>query len=391
MRRKKVAIIGAGPGGLTLARILCMNEIDVSVFERDAFDIYRPQGGSLDMHAESGQYAITCADLFSEFKQYARYEDQEARIYNKHGELQFLDDDVTGKDRPEIDRGQLREIFLKSIPAETIRWNHEFQQVKFRSKNEDSHDDGVEVIFKNGARETADLVVGADGARSRVRPLISDVTPIYTGVSFVTLGLDDVDEKHPQLARLIGRGMSFALGDSKAIIGHRDANAHLGIYVCLRISEEWLFNGDFVKASKHERKTVLAKHFDAWSSELLQLIHQSGDSMIARGVYSLPPGHRWKHKCGVTLLGDAAHLMTPFGGNGANLAMQDGAELGIALTSNDNWDEAVRLFEEKMFERAEGPAADALGSIGKVFSEHGLNHILEQFKNHENLTLEPHA
>ncbi len=112
MNRPRIAIVGGGPGGLTLARILHLHGVHASVFEREVFSSVRPQGGSLDMHTESGQYAIKCAGLTAEFERIARYEDQESRIYDKHGALRFVDTDTSGKDRPEVDRGHLRQMLL---------------------------------------------------------------------------------------------------------------------------------------------------------------------------------------------------------------------------------------------------------------------------------------
>jgi|HubBroStandDraft_6_1064221.scaffolds.fasta_scaffold44735_6 2-polyprenyl-6-methoxyphenol hydroxylase-like FAD-dependent oxidoreductase len=243
MRQPSIAIVGAGPGGLTLARILHRHGIPAPVFEREKFSaVRRRQGGSLDMHAESGQFAIQYAGLNAEFTRIARYEDQESRVYDKHGKLLFAEEDVAGKDRPEVDRGQLRQIFLDSLHSSAVHWDHELTAIRPRPQK-----DGFELVFRNRASETFDLVVGADGAWSRVRPLVSDARPIYSGVAFVVLGIDDVDARHPELARLVGRGLMFALGDSKAISGHRDANAHLSIYAALRAPEDWIKNGGLDK------------------------------------------------------------------------------------------------------------------------------------------------
>src|SRR5271170_1105197 len=213
----QIAIVGAGPGGLTLARILHLHSIPATVFAREAFPTARSQGGSLDMHADTGQFAIQSAGLATEFKRIARYEDQEARIYDKHGTLRFLDVDTSAKDRPEVDRGHLRQMLLESLPPGVVQWNHELSTAT-------QNDDGTfELVFRNGSRKSFDLVVGADGAWSRIRPLVSTARPIYSGVMFVELGIDDVDARYPELAQLVGRGMMFALGDSKTLMGHRDA------------------------------------------------------------------------------------------------------------------------------------------------------------------------
>jgi 2-polyprenyl-6-methoxyphenol hydroxylase-like FAD-dependent oxidoreductase len=380
----RIAIIGAGPGGLTLARILQLHGLNATVFEREAFSSVRPQGGSLDMHAESGQYAIECAGLAVEFKRIARYEDQEGRVYDKHGTLHLIDDDVTGKNRPEVDRGQLRQMLLDSLASHVVRWGHELSAIHAK------YDATYELVFRNGISERFDLVVGADGAWSRVRPLVSQARPIYSGVAFVELGIDDADARHPELARLVGRGLTFFLGESKALIAHRDAHAHLGIYAALRAPEDWMEQGGLDTSSPDAMKASLAAHFNGWSKNLLELIHRSGERMMPRAIHALPVGHRWQNRPGITLLGDAAHLMSPFGGDGANLAMQDGAELAQALSKGKDWRAAVQGYEAAMFVRAESSAAGARQAIDEVFSEDGLVHTLQAMAAHRGQNAESH-
>lgn len=371
MHKPSIAIIGAGPGGLTLARILHLHGFRATVFEGEASSSARPQGRSLDMHTRTGLYAIECAGLSAEFGRIARYEDQESRVYDKHGRLLFLDDDVSGKDRPEVDREQLRQMLLDSLPSDVIRWGCALNAVQ-------PQDDGTfQLVFRNGASERFDLVVGADGTWSRVRPLVSQARPVYSGVMFIELSIDDVDTRYPEIAHLVGRGLTFALGNSKALIAHRDANAHIGGYAALRAPEDWIEKGGLNVSSPEAMKISLAAHFSGWSESLLELISRSGDRMTPRPIHALPVGHRWEHRPGVTLLGDAAHLMSPFSGEGANLAMRDRADLAHALAGAEDWDTAVRGYEATMFARAEEAAAMANDGINEVFSEDGLPHILQ--------------
>jgi 2-polyprenyl-6-methoxyphenol hydroxylase-like FAD-dependent oxidoreductase len=370
----QIAIVGAGPGGLTLARILHLHGIPATVFEREEFSTARSQGGSLDMHVDTGQFAIQCAGLATEFKRIARYEDQEGRIYDKHGKLRFLDVDTSAKDRPEVDRGHLRQMLLDALPPGVVQWNHEL-------RTDTQNDDGTfELVFRNGSRSSFDLVVGADGAWSRIRPMVSTAHPVYSGVMFVELGIDDADTRYPQLAQLVGRGMMFALGDSKTLMGHRDANSHLGIYTAMRVPEDWVQTSGLDWSSTEATKASLAAHFAGWSEELLQLINKSsvnGEKIAPRPIYALPVGHRWEHRNGVTLIGDAAHLMSPFGGDGANLAMRDAADLALALAKDSDWKAAVQRTEIAMCTRAEPAAAGAWDAIQDTFYEDGLAHALQ--------------
>lgn len=375
MHKPSIAIVGAGPGGLTLARLLHLHGLQATVFEGEALSSARPQGWSLDMHSETGQFAIGCAGLTAEFQRIARYEDQEMRVYDKHGTLLLADTDVSGKDRPEVDREQLRQMLLDSLPTGAIRWNHKL------STAQPQDDDTFELAFQNGASERFDLVVGADGAWSRVRPLVSQVRPVYSGVVMVALGTDDADVSHPELARLVGHGMMFALGDGKALTGHRNANAHIGIYAGLRVPEDWAKTGGLDRSSSSTLRASLAAHFSGWSENLLRFIHDCGESITPRPIYALPVGHRWEHRSGVTLLGDAAHLMSPFSGEGANLAMRDAADLALALAGEEDWETAIRGYEVAMFARAEEAAVGAREGINEVFSEDGLSHVLGFMKH----------
>ncbi len=374
MKQMRIGIVGAGPGGLVLARCLYQSGIKPTVFEREPHASARTQGGSLDMHAESGQYALECAGLSAEFRAVARYEDQESRVFDQLGVLRFKDDCVEGKNRPEVDRGQLRQILIDSLPGEATRWDHAVTAVERKA------DGSFRLTFCSGEIEIVDLVVGADGTWSRIRPLLSEAAPIYSGITFVELGIDHVDLRYPELAARMGRGLSFALGDSKALIAHRDANAHLGIYAVLRAEEDWVARRLLDRTSPESSRHTLAAHFQDWSPELLELILHSDDRIVPRGIYALPVGHRWVNCPGATMLGDAAHVMSPFGGDGANLAMLDGAELALGLTSalatGSDWREAVREFEETMFIRAEAAARGAWDAIQEVFSETGIEHML---------------
>ncbi len=377
----RIAIIGAGPGGLTLARVLQVRNIPTVVFERESHPDERPQGGTLDLHPETGKLAVHLAGLDEQFRAIARYEDQGGRLLNKEGQVLLEDaqNQETG-DRPEVDRTALRAMLLDSLAPGVVRWGRNLRSVRQMENGT------YELSFEHDQPETFDLVVGADGAWSRVRPLLSDTTPMYTGVTFIEFGLDDVDQQHPALARLVGHGSMFALANNKGLIAQRNGHAHIRVYAGMRKPEGWETAAGFDAKSPQTARAWLLDQFSDWNQSLLALIQESNDRFAVRPLYMLPVGHRWDFRAGVTLLGDAAHLMSPFSGEGVNLAMTDGADLARAISECTTLEEAVRSYEEKMFPRAEIAARGADEGLKGAIAPDAPAHTLALLRE---LTAEP--
>ncbi|HLZ60643.1 MAG TPA: NAD(P)/FAD-dependent oxidoreductase [Ktedonosporobacter sp.] len=367
----RIAIIGAGPGGLTLARILQTRHIPTTVFEREHNPDERPQGGTLDLHPESGQHAVHQAGLDEQFQAIARYEDQGMRLLDRQGQILLENghDQETG-DNPEVDRTALRAMLLDSLASGVVRWGYNLRSVR-------QADDGMyDLLFEHGLTETFDLVVGADGAWSRVRPLLSSATSFYTGVTFIEFGLDDVDQSHPALARLVGHGTMFALASNKGLLAQRNGHAHIRVYAALRIPEAWETSTGFDAADPQAARTWLLDQFSDWDPILLALIHECNDRFVVRPLFMLPVGHRWNFHAGVTLLGDAAHLMSPFSGEGVNLAMLDAADLANAISTSSTLEDAVRTYEKTMFARAEIAARAAHEGVTNAIAPDAPAHTL---------------
>jgi 2-polyprenyl-6-methoxyphenol hydroxylase-like FAD-dependent oxidoreductase len=360
-KKPQIAIVGAGPGGLTLARILHLRGITSTLFELDAHALARQQGGTLDLDSASGQFALEQAGLTGEFRHLARYEDQGIRLLDKHGQVHFDDPGDAADDRPEIDRTQLRDLLLASLPQDLVRWGHELQEVR------PSESGTYDLVFENATAGPFDLVVGADGAWSRVRPLVSSYAPQYTGVTVIEFGIDDIDARHPSLSQLVGHGNFAAYGDAKSLMAQRNANAHVRVYAAMRMPEGWARQHFNLSNAREVREKILGFYSD-WAPELKDLVRLSNDRMQALPLYALPVGHRWTNHTGITLLGDAAHLMSPHGGSGVNNAMRDAAELGRLLSESDDWREGVRIYEPEMFERVLDSARDASHGIATALS-----------------------
>ncbi|MBQ0830830.1 FAD-dependent oxidoreductase [Streptomyces tagetis] len=339
--RYRIAVVGGGPAGLTFARVLRRHGHPVTILERDPAPDARPLGGTLDLHEELGQRALDKAGLLAEFRALSRPEGQAMRILDADGTV-LRDWRPRPDDRahPEIDRGQLRDLLLGPLD---VQWGRGVTRVVPGAR------DGVPVHFADGRQETFDLVVGADGAWSRVRPAVSSATPTYTGVTYVETSLDDVDTRHPDLARLIGDGSVAAYGVNRALVAQRNSGGHVKVYAQFRAPLDWHTNLDPADAEA-VRSSLLAL-FDGWAAPVLGLLRH-GTAFVHRPLHVLPVSHTWTHVPGVTLLGDAAHLMPPLGA-GANLAMLEGAELAESLAARpEDLDETVRAFEERMWARA---------------------------------------
>lgn len=365
-----IAIVGAGLGGLLLARVLHVHGIPATVYEAEASPEARAQGGMLDIHHDTGQPALAAAGLTDAFRAIVHPGGQAARTLDKQGHV-LLDepDDGTGG-RPEVPRGELRRILLDSLPPDTVRWGMKLSDVT-------RPDDGRHALrFADGSTEVADLVVGADGAWSKVRPLLSDAMPVYSGGTFIETWLHDCDRRHAESARIVGGGAMYALSPGKGITAHREPHDVLHTYVALKKPEAW-----FERIAESDPRTALARvadEFADWHPALKALITDGDLPPALRPLYTLPLDHRWDRIPGVTLLGDAAHLMPP-SGEGANLAMLDGAELGEAIAAHPgDVETALGLYEAKMFTRSHAAAIDAVALHDMLFGE-GAPHDLVAF------------
>jgi 2-polyprenyl-6-methoxyphenol hydroxylase-like FAD-dependent oxidoreductase len=348
-----VTIIGAGLGGLTLARVLHVNGIPSTVYEAEESPTARTQGGMLDIHDYNGQIAVEAAGLMDEFQGLVLPGRQAIRVLRPDGTvLHEQGDDGTGG-RPEVQRADLRQMLLDSLPEGTVRWGSKVTGVHDRT-----------VTFEDGSTVDADVLVGADGAWSRVRALVTDAKPEYTGMSFVETYLYDAGTRHPEVAQAVGGGSMFAPGQGKGIFAHREAGDTLHAYVEFNRPLDWF-----------DDPAKIVAEFEGWTPELTALITESDTEPVFRPHYALPAGHRWERVPRVTLVGDAAHLMPP-NGEGANLAMLDAAELGQALASKDV-ETALAEYEEAMFVRAAHTAEDSEEMIQSLFGDEPPQKLLD--------------
>jgi len=224
-----------------------------------------------------------------------------------------------------------------------------------------------------------DLVVGADGTWSRVRPLLSTYRPQYTGLTFIEFGIDDIDRRFPALSRLVGRGKIGIHGEGREIIAQRNGHAHVRGYAIFRVPADWA-DRRFDFTSPISVRTELLREFCDFADEITELLRAANDTFVARQIHALPVGHRWTHRPGLTLIGDAAHVMPPFGGEGVNAALLDAAALAERLVEVEDASAAVRAFEADMFERVEEAARESADAAATFLSHDSLAETLGMYR-----------
>jgi len=360
--RARIAVIGAGPGGLTCARILQRHGIAATVYDRDSGPDARDQGGTLDLHADNGQIALREAGLLDEFLALSRPEGQEMRQMDPSGTITSHQIPAPEERfKPEIDRGVLRDLLLGSLEPGTVAWGHGLERV-------DGPADGPRRLhFTDGTTVEADLVIGADGAWSKVRRAISSATPEYSGVSFLEAWFNDVETRHPAIAELVGQGGAHAADGERGMFAQRNGGDHIRVYLIQRVAVDWLRAAGLTPHDTDRIRALLLEQYADWSPGLRQLITDNDGPCVDRPIFALPVPHTWQHNPTVTLLGDAAHLMPPLG-VGVNLAMLDAGELALALASSATVDDAVRAYEKTMLPRSTEYARVLEGGAGQLLA-----------------------
>lgn len=382
---QKIAIIGAGPAGLTLGAILQKHNVPFTIYDSDASPHERNQGGTLDLHPKGGQAALIEAGLWAEFTKYARPEADVLKIVKNDGEV-LWDGNTTDKveipegqkfdNRPEIDRADLKHILLGAIKPESIRWGKHLREAVA------GHDGTYDLHFKDGTVDSNfNLVVGADGAWSKIRRLVSDTVPTYAGISLVECWSYDVATKNPWMLEYVGAGSCFSFGEDRAIQIQRLGDGSVRTYASLRKPESFLKDCGIDWNSPGAVERYVKEYFDDCGADLKRMILESNDMFAPRTLYHLPVGFSWNHRAGVTLVGDAAHLMTPFAGVGVNAAMMDSLSLAQAIIAfveqgkDESLAEGIRKYEGEIFLRGEAFAKKTMEGMQRHFSAGGSEHL----------------
>lgn len=371
IQNKKIAIVGGGPGGLTLARLLQLKGANVTVYERDFNKDARLVGSPLDMHEESGLAALRKANLLDEFKKNFRPGADRMLIVNEAAEIIFSDhENKPAEDfgneyfRPEIDRGPLRNMLLESLQPGTVVWDSHFISM------EPQHE-GWLLHFKNGLSAHADVVIAADGANSKIRPYITNIKSFYSGITMLEGHVYDAKKAVPNIHALLNDGKIMAFGNKKNILMGQKGNGEIGFYASFKADENWSTTNGLDYTDKAQVLEWFKTTYYEWSSIWYELFENAATPFIPRPIYCMPLDQTWNALPNATMLGDAAHVMPPFAGEGANMAMLDALELSECLTSDEypTLKEAISSYEITMRNRAAKAAKESLENGERMHSE----------------------
>ena len=375
---KRIAVVGGGPGGLTLARLLQKGGANVTVYERDKNRYARVQGSALDLHETSGLAALEAAGLLDAFWANHRPDLDRLRITDADGKI--LHEHIrrrsgVGK-RPEIERGPLRDILLDSLQPGTVHWDCRLESASIQ-------DDRVVLQFAGGRTAIADIAIGSDGANSRLRELVTDIRPTYVGVSLVEAVVPAANQTIPQLWELLGGAALIALGGERTIGMGTKPDGSVLFYAGLKTQDEGLERSLDDATNGDQRVAWFDANFKGWS-DLWEPLFRHALSVVWRPLLVCSMDKRWDTKHNVTLIGDAAHVIPPYAGEGVNMAMLDAFVLSTHLLSAETAHVAIAAYEEEMFTRMHSTTADTMNNIETFYATDAADLVVKLFRSFGN-------
>ena len=268
-------------------------------------------------------------------------------IDSQGNELPGMGDETHEDPGPEIDRKDLRQLLLDSLAPDTVAWGHVVQEVHREA------DERWRLDIRGQAPVIADFVVGADGIGSKVRHRLTSVQPVYTGVNMIAANIREDLWRDSEIDKILGEGSVMFAGGRKTVFVQRCNHDLILLYISMHVAESWPKSAGFTLDDKPAMMAAIGEAYSDWSPQLMSMLTQVQDNFHIWPNSVLPPEYRWETQLGLTMLGDASHVMPPYTGKGVNLAMLDALELADALTDAPGRDvtAAVAAFEARMQKR----------------------------------------
>lgn len=347
LKDKKVAIIGGGPVGLTMARLLQQKEVNVAVYERDFDAQTRIWGGTLDLHKGSGQEAIKKAGLLENYYTTAIpmgiiFADQQGNTLHTRKPTP-----ENRYDNPEINRNQLRKILLESLAPDTVIWNRKLTNLT-------EHNGKWLLQFENQSDATADLVIVANGGMSKVRNYVTDAEIEETGSFIIQGDVPQPEINSPQMYGLCDGSRLMTSNQGSLFVANPYNNGSLTYGLIIQKPQEWDQGHALDFQDKESVIQFLSERLPDWGKPY-QEVFQATSFFVGLPTRKLPL-KQWKDSrpLPITLIGDAAHLMPPFAGQGVNIGLVDALTLSENLTegSFETAEAAIKDYEQKMIKYA---------------------------------------
>jgi len=341
LKNKKVAIIGAGPVGLTMARLLQQKGIDVTVYERDKDAQTRIWGGTLDLQKGSGQDALEKAGLLENY--YAKSIPMGITMTDEQGKV--LSTQTAHYDNPEINRNNFRTLLLDSLKSETVIWDRKFTSLEAHSGKWLLH-------FENKMTATADVVIGASGGMSNARKYVTDAEVEDTGTFIIQGDVPQPEINCPEFYQLCNGNRLMTAYQGNLLVANPYNNGQLSYGIIFKTPDEWIHNDGLDFQNTDSIIAFLSNRFSNWDERYRQLFRAT-TFFVGLSTRKIPLNNPWKNNRSlpITLIGDAAHLMPPFAGQGVNIGLVDTVVLSDNLANGkfETIEAAINDYEQKMF------------------------------------------
>ena len=380
MSDKHIAIIGAGIGGMTAAVTLAKKGVKVSIFEQAPELSEVGAGLTITPNATKG---LMYLGLEKQMKEVGMAHKQQGVRHFETGEMivplergeKMLE--KYGAYQFQAHRADVHDVLIDELKlhnSNTIYTNHEL--IDLNEKN-----NSVELVFSNNETYEVDFVIGADGNRSAVRKIIlGDDDPQFAGyvawrglVPVELLGEDDFDEC----------GSSSFIAPGRVFARYLVRNGELYNYVAFLATDEWAEEGWAIPS----KVDIVMDIFSDYNQQVKNIIAATPASDLFKwGIFAREPVSKWSTK-NITLLGDAAHPLEPFMGQGASLAIEDGVVLGRIIEDSESSDEIVSRYEAARIERAHFVTEHSKRAGARFTGIDPEKYTKEEHKNEEELGL----